>query len=607
MASYYAFSIDEDQQDSASFGYFIIRKSRENFRIWSRLKDDDHIIVAPISVPFKLYSGTVRSIGVTDNFHNPSETQNGLIVYVSNVQKGEDITTDLYNLKLFSKARQLLGDDAGKLRQLCTIPIRIEKRVRPKDCFPVKLFPGFELKPAYSHDASKAIKRMSSTHPFGYRKNGLDLILLQGRNIIGGCTVSLGHNQEYGGRLEKLVFGNSYKYLADSSVYIDRTFSSSGGPSKHSTYYMLYIAIFRFSRSLFENETSYVCGYSYDFLPAAARAGARIELPDGPLSALFYWRCFEPNNEPLTRAEYGRLKSDFRELVEHRNSSNCWFGVADRPTLEESLKQKMWLISDRPKQRAKWAAVRPDDRLFLADRQGNLWFAARVAKTSRKTIRQYENYPLAIEFSNTHKFTINEQVFFVDEGQWLVQNHKGGMSSIPKELSLHLTNEMAIRNREETMYVEPNQLLIPGTDFKVKQKHVFVVQAWSLKDSVLPVLRTICEGAGYTVTHSEDRQGMVVFRDIWKLLNEAEVVVVDFSGQRPNVFLEFGMTLVLGKPFVAITQSKDDIPSDTPNLKWNLYTENTSLKDLRDLIPRAIDDALQDVAESKVSRRDGVF
>ena len=48
---------------------------------------------------------------------------------------------------------------------------------------------------------------------------------------------------------------------------------------------------------------------------------------------------------------------------------------------------------------------------------------------------------------------------------------------------------------------------------------------------------------------------------------------MDFTKKRPNVYLEYGMALVLGKPVVAISQTLEDIPSDTPHLKVIRYDD----------------------------------
>src|SRR5262249_52978055 len=99
------------------------------------------------------------------------------------------------------------------------------------------------------------------------------------------------------------------------------------------------------------------------------------------------------------------------------------------------------------------------------------------------------------------------------------------------------------------------------------------------------------------------RDGQVIFQPVWKLMNEAEAIIVDFSSQRPNVFLEYGMALVLGKPIVAITQNKSDIPSDTPNLKWYLYRENAPLVDLEKVLPRAISDTIAEISALNATAR----
>src|SRR6185436_16075898 len=72
---------------------------------------------------------------------------------------------------------------------------------------------------------------------------------------------------------------------------------------------------------------------------------------------------------------------------------------------------------------------------------------------------------------------------------------------------------------------------------------------------------------------------------IWLMLNESEAIVVDFTNRPPNVDLEYGMALVSGKPIVALTQRADDIPSNTPNLKYSSpigpYRSNSALFGLR--------------------------
>jgi small subunit ribosomal protein S1 len=49
---------------------------------------------------------------------------------------------------------------------------------------------------------------------------------------------------------------------------------------------------------------------------------------------------------------------------------------------------------------------------------------------------------------------------------------------------------------------------------------------------------------------------------IWRSIQRAEYVVVDFTSRNHNVTFEFGLALVLGKKIVMITQDIDHVPSD---------------------------------------------
>lgn len=147
-------------------------------------------------------------------------------------------------------------------------------------------------------------------------------------------------------------------------------------------------------------------------------------------------------------------------------------------------------------------------------------------------------------------------------------------------------------------FVRPNRFLLIGKPRKTKPKVVFAVMAWDLTSTVLPVVKAILDAAGYTVTHAGDRGGQVIFDDIWGLMTEAEVVLVDFTGRRPNVYLEFGMAIVLGKPIVATTQRKDDLPSDTPNLKYIHYLDKIGDRTLQEGLVNAIKDTVRDITSA---------
>jgi S1 RNA binding domain len=61
---------------------------------------------------------------------------------------------------------------------------------------------------------------------------------------------------------------------------------------------------------------------------------------------------------------------------------------------------------------------------------------------------------------------------------------------------------------------------------------------------------------------------------IWRAIQRAEIVVIDFSLRNSNVTFEYGLAWTLGKRVIALTQDEDDIPSDVRGLnRFILYTQ----------------------------------
>lgn len=146
------------------------------------------------------------------------------------------------------------------------------------------------------------------------------------------------------------------------------------------------------------------------------------------------------------------------------------------------------------------------------------------------------------------------------------------------------------------MRIRPNPFLLDEKRYQVKKNQIFVAIAWELIDSVYTDLKETLEKHKYHVVNAEDHTGQIVFKDIWRLMNESELILIDFSKRRPNVYLEFGMAIVLGKPIVAITQDKADLPSDTPHIRWHLYKNEKGDMTFSKL-PKAIVDTITDYEE----------
>ena len=57
-----------------------------------------------------------------------------------------------------------------------------------------------------------------------------------------------------------------------------------------------------------------------------------------------------------------------------------------------------------------------------------------------------------------------------------------------------------------------------------------------------------------------------VLEGIWRAIQRAEIVVIDFSLRNANVTFEYGLAWTLGKRVIALTQDPEDIPSDVRGL-----------------------------------------
>src|SRR6185503_5802215 len=65
-----------------------------------------------------------------------------------------------------------------------------------------------------------------------------------------------------------------------------------------------------------------------------------------------------------------------------------------------------------------------------------------------------------------------------------------------------------------------------------------------------------------------------IIGDIWRLTNDAFVLLADLSGMNPNVLYELGLAHALGKPVVLVASRVDDIPFDLRGLRVLIYDKD---------------------------------
>ena len=84
-------------------------------------------------------------------------------------------------------------------------------------------------------------------------------------------------------------------------------------------------------------------------------------------------------------------------------------------------------------------------------------------------------------------------------------------------------------------------------------------------------------------------QSSVIMNDIMRCINEAEIIIADFSGRSPNVFLEVGIAHALRKNVILMAQDLQDIPPKLQIIRCHIYKDDLSgAKEFPDVIRKAI-------------------
>lgn len=112
-------------------------------------------------------------------------------------------------------------------------------------------------------------------------------------------------------------------------------------------------------------------------------------------------------------------------------------------------------------------------------------------------------------------------------------------------------------------------------DFIIDDKLVFVVCPFKdefdaiyedhIKKVVIEELTMKCLRA------DEIYSNRPIIDDIWKLINEAIIIVADLTERNPNVFYEVGLAHAIGKEVILLAQNVEDIPFDFRHLRTIIY------------------------------------
>ncbi|MEM7316303.1 MAG: hypothetical protein AAF497_24485, partial [Planctomycetota bacterium] len=278
-----------------------------------------------------------------------------------------------------------------------------------------------------------------------------------------------------------------------------------------------------------------------------------------------------------------------------RSEVKYWLAIVPDKYKDFPFTENAWPIKDHNKNASRWTMLSPEDCIFFYNRSNEVIAYGSISEKAKRREPGLESFPLWIHLFPDSVTRTSFHLQDVFTGTELGALGSGGIIEVPEDKGRQLLQKAGIDLMQDGMLVMPNPYLLHGTQFTENSKDVFVVQSWELRQSVLPILKDVLEQRGYTVRYSGDRDGQVIFDDIWKLINESAIILVDFTQKKPNVYLEYGMALVLGKPIVAITQIKEDLPSDTPQLQYLPYTVETAFSTFREQLVRKVEHTVEDL------------
>jgi len=93
--------------------------------------------------------------------------------------------------------------------------------------------------------------------------------------------------------------------------------------------------------------------------------------------------------------------------------------------------------------------------------------------------------------------------------------------------------------------------------------------------NVYETMKAACKDAGLECQRVDEIWNeSVVMQDIFDLIYQSWIVIVDFSSKNPNVMYETGIAHTLGRHVVPISQAKADVPFDLSHHRYLAYLPN---------------------------------
>jgi hypothetical protein len=168
---------------------------------------------------------------------------------------------------------------------------------------------------------------------------------------------------------------------------------------------------------------------------------------------------------------------------------------------------------------------------------------------------------------------------------WLEKGEQIG-SDLPDGIEVEIGAEIIYKIRlhmRDRAFLNPSaggfRPVFQGRDFAVDLKSCFVLmpfhEPWSDRIWSRHIKPTV-ESVGLKCTRADDLcLPDVIIEDIWRAINQANVIIADLTGRNPNVFYELGIAHVIGIPAILLSQDHEIPAFDTAHWRQIRYQDNS--------------------------------
>jgi hypothetical protein len=120
------------------------------------------------------------------------------------------------------------------------------------------------------------------------------------------------------------------------------------------------------------------------------------------------------------------------------------------------------------------------------------------------------------------------------------------------------------------------RIVFEGLQVFTERPRAFVVMQFAEPYNTFyrEVIQNQAEAAGYEVVRIDEKPGPgVIFQDIQREIEQADIVIAEITPANPNVFYELGYAHALGKPTILLAQREAKLPFDIQSFRVVFYND----------------------------------